>query len=200
MPGPELSRAFYSDTYDQAQHSAAGMNELDMHRAACAAGFDVWINSLPEFRKQFFGSKVTESIRMPFPSPAIQQLRGDAGYPKGVQTVNDGWSLDVSDALDPEEPFDTGVDLIACQKINQKTTVRVPLDIVVPPYAIKDIVKRPDRLSVWAGNRQLPTAFIFKEESAQRLLLIAETFLHIVANGSTERVNTHQSSWRRFLT
>lgn len=191
----ELALAFNNGAYEEARSVAEELSASQLHAAAREAGLQKWLRSANPYAMSNVADNVAQALRMPYPSPFVQSLREKEGYTEGVQTRNNGWTLDISSSLDRSEPYDTGVVLVASQKSADKSLLRVPLDVVIPTYSFTESLARPDRIQLKVGDRQLPSPNYFREEVAQGFLLMAARFVDIVAKG--EIAQTTQLDGRR---
>lgn len=200
MPSNELVLAGGGDEWRQAQEAATGMSIGQMHLAARAAGLTDWLFLVPDYKMSAIGSKTSEALRMPFPSPATQAWRVEAGFGSGVKTADDSsWSLCINDSVGGAGGHDTGVQLVVCKQ-NPNTRehkLRFPLDIIVPDYSLLEAQVRPDRVSVVVGDRQLPSGESLFNEPAQRLLIVISNFLRILGNGEAAELQPPPQSRSR---
>lgn len=185
MPGHELTVISDRGTYEGAREAASELSVGQMHLAAEQAGFNEWLAMANSYALNNLGAETSEALRMPFPSPFTQAWRAEAGYTGGVATDDkSAWSLGIGDDI-PTEEFDTGVRLVCVKNTPDKTSLRFPLDIVVPIYAYRQTItgERPDKIVVHIGDRQLPSYSSFSAEQAQRLLIVGARFMNLLASG-----------------
>jgi hypothetical protein len=195
--GSEVALATTSESYDRANSAATAIDFDDLRAVAGQAGLDEWLANVDASTIQALGSDVTTALRMPFPSPTAAALRSAAGYNDGVSTEagTNRWSMCVAPSFDPDQPHDIGVQLVNQKHAPGSRTysLHVPLDIAV--LNIETVESRPDRVMLQIGERQLPGRHIIYGEDAQRLLLVAHRFLHLLSSGeATERLAFAASS------
>lgn len=202
-PGQELAILRDSRRHREAREAAAAIDIGRVHLAARAAGLNEWLSSANRYTMTSIDSAVTTALRMPFPSPAIQALRAEAGFPEGVRTngASGKWSLAVGKEFADGNHLDTGVRLVCAKRPpgSKDYSLRVPLDITVPRGNLETARTRPDRISVWIGEGELPHHHVFQTEDAQGLLIVAQKFVDILRSGQAAELTTPPRGARRLF-
>lgn len=196
--GTEVVIASTEQTYSDAKTAAANIGFNDLRIVARLAGLDGWVSREDTTTGlTTVGRDVTDALNMPFPSPNTREIRESAGYPEGISTDPSAntWSLAVAPSLDPDQPYDIGVQLVNIKPDSHVggCDFHLPLDITVANPSI--VGSRPDRLIMQIGERQLPGTNFFIRESAQRLVMVASKFMWLLGSGEAdEQLALHEAS------
>jgi len=181
--------------YEEILSEVAKLTSYQTDLVAERAGFNQWLNLINPYELRSIGRKVSEVLRMPYPSVTTQLFRNEAGFPDGILTEEDSrWSMAIAEDWSKDKPSDLGVRLVCCKQIkgDKDHNIRFPLDLVGDYFYYIMNPQRPDRIMVSVGERQLPYGSKFSSEVAQHLIGIGKTFIEIIASG--EAVNLPANS------
>ena len=194
--------------YEEVLDKAAKLTDFQTDRVAERAGFNQWLNLVNPFEIRMIDRKVSEVLRMPYPSETTQLFRVKAGFPDGVQTEeNSHWSMAIAEDWSRNKYSDLGVRLVCCKQVqgDKNYSIRFPLDLVVDYFYYSMNPQRPDRIMVNVGDRQLPYGSNFSSEVAQHLIGVGKRFIEIIASGeaanlpSSSPILSKQQSIRRLF-
>ena len=194
--------------YEEVLVEANKLTDYQTDRVAEIAGFNQWLNLDNPFEIRMIGRKVSEVLRMPYPSETTQLFRTNAGFPDGVLTEEDSrWSMAIAKDWSRNKSSDLGVRLICCKQVQgeKKYDIRFPLDLVGDYFYYSINPQRPDRIMVKVGDRQLPYGSSFSAETAQYLISVGKKFIEIIASGEAinfppnEVISSKSQSIRRLF-